>query len=108
MTLAKTATIDAVTQQETGKLTMVIVDAGTARDDEDRYQQLLAKLRTYLGFAVSQSFRDNNPGMRLADVTVRVVCAVPPTDKMRQIVFVGPKGDRVNRMRVRFEHLRTN
>jgi hypothetical protein len=37
------------------------------------------------------------------NVTVRVICAIPPTEEMQQILNIGPSGDRINRMQVEFE-----
>jgi hypothetical protein len=103
MTLEKTDVIDIVLKPQNGKLTFIIADAGTTPDPPSRYNLRLQTLRTYVGCVTSAGFATEYPGIKPTDVTIRVVCAVPPTEEMQQILNVGPSGDRVNRIAVEFE-----
>jgi len=103
MTLEKTDVVDIVLKPQDGEITLVVVDAGTTPDPQERYALLLKKLGTYVGYATSAGFREQYPDIPVNNVTVRVICSIPPTEEMKQILNVGPSGDRINRMRVEFE-----
>jgi hypothetical protein len=103
MTLEKTDVVDIVLKPQDGRMTLIVVDAGTTPDPHERYALLVKKLGAYVGYATSPGFREQYPDIPLNNVTARVICAIPPTEEMKQILNVGPSGDRVNRMQVEFE-----
>jgi hypothetical protein len=103
MTLEKTDVVDIVLKPQDGKITLVVVDAGTTSDPQERYALLLKKLETYVAYATSGGFREQHPHIPVNNVNVRVICAIPPTEEMTQILTIGPSGDRINRMAVEFE-----
>jgi hypothetical protein len=103
MTLEKTDVVDIVLKPQDGRMTLIVVDAGTTPDPQERFALLVKKLGAYVGYATSPAFRQQYPDIPVNNVTVRVVCAIPPTEEMKQILNVGPGGDRINRMQVEFE-----
>jgi hypothetical protein len=48
MTLETTDVVDIVLKPEDGKITLVVVDAGTTPDPRERYELLLKKLGTHV------------------------------------------------------------
>lgn len=103
MTLEEANTIDIITKPQDGSIGLFIVDAGTITDPEARFLRLMAKLKTYVAFVMSEQFKQEHPGIGPADVTIHVVCFTPPTQEMLQIEYAAPRGDQSNRIPVVFE-----
>src|SRR5207248_1298886 len=57
----------------------------------ERLNALLAKLKTYVGYILSDEFAQDNPDIGPDDVSIGVVCANPPTAEMLQITHVKPR-----------------
>lgn len=94
MTLEKTDTIDIITKPQDGRVGLIIVDAGVTTDPEARFLRLMAKLKTYGAYVMSDDFKQRNPGIGPSDVIIRIVFnpSTPPTQQMLEIAYVRPKG----------------
>lgn len=100
MPLEDVQAIDRIETPGPGQLRLVVVDKGQTEDAAQRLAALLAKLRTYVSYCLSDEFAAKHPGVDLADVTIVVESPLPPTDDMAQIHEVGPEGDRTRVVRV--------
>lgn len=102
MPLEDVQAIDRIETPGPGKLRLVVVDTGQTEDAAQRLAALLAKLRTYVSYCLSEDFAAKHPGVELADVTIVVESPLPPTEDMAQIHEVGPEGDRTRVVRVEY------
>ena len=102
MTLEETNQIDLGFLTKDGKLVLGIVDAGTITDETTRFNLFWEKLKVYGHYVMSDDFKKEYPNLTTRDVFIFVVCTEPPTEEMERILDFGPKGDRVNRIKVRF------
>lgn len=102
MTLEDPSRIDIVTREKDGRIALVIVDAGVTTDPQERFDMLLSKLKAYVNYVMSIKFKEQYLDVRARDVLISVVCRNPPTEAMKRIENVGPSGDRVNRLEVRY------
>jgi hypothetical protein len=104
--LENTDTIDILTNLRSiggHGVELYIVDGGTVGEDERRYQLLTAKLATYVQYVMSYEFFQEYPGLTPGDVTIRVVCAIPPTEAMAEITAVCAQSDLAHPITVTFE-----
>jgi hypothetical protein len=85
MPLEDVKSIDIALTDAAGNPQLVITDSGQTRDPEQRLQLLLAKLTTYLRYIFSEEFAKEHPQSKPQSVSIKVMCALPPTDKMRNI-----------------------
>jgi hypothetical protein len=85
MPLEESETIDIVANDESGGLLLVITDAGVTRDPDERFSLLLPKLTTYLRYVFSDAFASDHPEQKPEAVTIKVVCATPPTEQMKGV-----------------------
>ncbi|MBS3134580.1 hypothetical protein J4214_05095 [Candidatus Woesearchaeota archaeon] len=93
MTLEEPNKLDIIARsKDKKKIYLEIVDAGVTKDPEKRYGSLIQKLANYVGYTMSNEFKKDFPNNKPADVIIRVACASEPTDKMKQVVQVGPPG----------------
>jgi hypothetical protein len=83
-------------------LTPIITDAGVTPDPGGRYGALLRKLGPYAASSFSDAFAKDYPGVAPDHVGVRVLCAVEPTERMRQILDFGFITERAERTPVGF------
>jgi hypothetical protein len=88
MPIEDAGTIDMATTDASGKLQLVITDSGVTRDPEKRFELLLAKLTTYLRYVFSPGFAEEHPQLRPESVDIVVICALPPTERMKGITEV--------------------
>src|SRR5438132_12859566 len=90
MPLEDPEVIDIITTPEPGKLELVICDAGVTTDPRERLELLVAKLRAYVGYILSDEFSQKHPGLGPDDVGIGVVCATPPTPEMLGVTHIRP------------------
>lgn len=83
--LEESDSIDMISQDKSGVVWFTIVDAGITTEPEERYQCLIEKLRTYLGFIMSPDFATQHPGVQRSAVKIRVMSRTQPTPKMAEI-----------------------
>lgn len=102
MTLEETDQIDMGFLAKNGQLILVIVDGGTTTDETSRHNMFWEKLKVYSHYVMSDDFKKEYPNLTTRDVFIFVVSTEPPTEAMERIRDIGPKGDRVNRIQVRF------
>jgi hypothetical protein len=104
--LKETTTIDLITQplpEDPCKLVLYVIDDGSVSDPTQRHKLLISKLACYMQFVLSEDCRLENPGIKLDDVLVRVLCKVPPNQLMREVQAVAAKNAPDGRLRVAFE-----
>ncbi len=102
MALEDPEVIDMIGRPEPGKIELVITDGGQTTDPAERIDALLAKLRTYVGYALSEEFADEHPDAGPDGVSIVVVCATPPTPEMLQVSHVKPHAQPGRLIPVRF------
>jgi hypothetical protein len=102
MSLENPDVIDIITQPEPDKLELVITDAGVTTDPRERLDLLMAKLRNYVGYILSEDFADEHPELGPEAVSIAVVSATPPTADMLQISHVKPRSRPGRLIPVRF------
>ena len=102
MTLEETDLIDMGFLTKEGQHVLVIVDAGTITDETTRFNLFWEKLKVYSHHVMSEEYKKEYPNLTTRDVFIFVVSTEPPTEAMERIRDIGPKGDRVNRIQVRF------
>lgn len=95
MPLEHSDRIDIVAQPAPGRIDLIIVDAGTTEDPDQRFQLLVAKLQTYIAYVASDQFRQAYPGVGPQHVTIKVFHPpeYPPTERMSKIAKIRPHGD---------------
>lgn len=103
MPLEDSDRIDIVTKTPEVRVQLIITDAGITTDPEERYNKFVAKLKTYVGYVMGSEFKEDYPGKGPGDVTIRLISQTPPTEKMKAITSVTPRGDRDNVIRVEYE-----
>lgn len=105
MTLEETKKIDVISRDEKGRIELFINDSGVTTKDEERFQKLLAKLKTYVNFILSDDFRKSYPNTEPKNVIIKVKCKNKPTPDMKNIDKVMPQGDVNNMITVKFEKM---
>lgn len=93
MPLEDTEHIDIITRSEDGKVMLVITDAGITTNPDERFNMLIEKLKTYVAYVMSEDFKKEYSGLTLNDINILIMCKIPPTEQMRQITKVTPKGE---------------
>jgi hypothetical protein len=88
MPIENAGAIDMATTDASGKLQLVVTDSGMTRDPEKRFALLLAKLTTCLRYVFSPQFAEEHPQSKPESVGIAVICALPPTDRMKGITEV--------------------
>jgi len=107
MGLRDPSTIDMILSSPNGKPELVIVDMGTIKDPQERFRALVEKLRAYVTFVMSNQFKKHFPKAKPKDVTILVVCKTEPTEDMKRIFKVMPRGDKKNMISVKYIVLKT-
>jgi hypothetical protein len=102
MSLEDEDAVDGWVRSPDGKPELIIVDDHIWNDDEERWSRLLDKLRSYIGFILGDEFAAQFPGTEACDVTIRVVCTQPPTQRMQQFTSFAPVGDETNRIKLSY------
>ncbi len=103
MTLEEPNKLDIIGKTKDGKIFLVITDAGITTNPDERFQRLIMKIQSYVNYVMSDSFKKEYPKIKPKDVIIRVICKNEPTDQMKQVENVGPKGDKENRISVTYE-----
>jgi hypothetical protein len=91
--LEETSAIDIGIDTGDGSAELCITDAGITIDQEQRLNLLREKLRTYASYINGSEFESDFPGIPRDRVTIRVVCANPPTAEMARISAIRIKGE---------------
>jgi hypothetical protein len=87
------------------KLLLFVTDDGSVTDEIERYQLLTAKLSSYVRYVTDDEFLASHPGVRPADVVIRVICVRPANAAMLEVQAVAPRGEGNDATRrVRVEH----
>ncbi len=85
MSLVNINTIDLVTiLPGESRVTLVVDDNEEIEDAIRREEALLKKLETYLKFVVSGQFAALYPGHTHQELCIKVVCLLPPTERMKK------------------------
>jgi hypothetical protein len=95
--------LDIVTRPEPNKLQLVISDAGITTDPGERLDKLIAKLKTYVGYILSEEFARKYPDVGPDDVSIAVVCATQPTPEMLEITHLSPRTQPDRMIAVQFQ-----
>lgn len=111
MSLRNPNSVDVVSKPFPGddcKVLLFMMDDGSVVDEFERLQLHVAKLSGYVQYVADPRFVCSHPDVRPADVLIRVVCARPASDAMRQVQAVSLSGkgtDPTHCLRVEFlEH----
>ncbi|MES4792960.1 MAG: hypothetical protein C4321_08205 [Chloroflexota bacterium] len=81
MALKNTNTVDVVAPPLDGRprgLDLIVVDSAAVTDELERYCLLVEKLGSYVGYVTDAEFTSIHPGIRSADVIIRVLCKTHP------------------------------
>ena len=90
MALEDQTTIDMISKPDAvGKICLVITDAGVTTDPDTRFELLAKKLQAYARAVLNGDLAMDYPDKQPGDFFIRVVCANPPTDAMKNISSVG-------------------
>lgn len=103
MSLEDSNCIDIITRGEDGKLCFVITDSGLTTDPEERFALLVEKVSHYVGYLLSEDFRQEYHGLKPGDVTIRVLCAVAPTEKMARFTRLTHPEDETESIKIEYE-----
>jgi len=103
MPLEDPNTIDIITKPKNGKMELIITDSGTTTDPNERLQRLIAKLKSYVGYFMSDEFKEEYPDIKPKNVAIKVVCRNEPTEQMKQIDKVSPPNDGENMISIEYE-----
>ena len=103
MTLEEPNKIDIIGKTKEGKIFLAIVEAELTADQDERFQKLITKIKTYANYIMGDDFKKKYPNTKPKDVVIKVVCNNEPSDQMKQIENIGPKGDIENRISVVYE-----
>jgi hypothetical protein len=95
--------IDIIIRSEEGKPCLVITDSGLTTDPEQRFTLLINKLMHYVGYILSEDFKQEYPGLKPGDVTIRVLCALDPTEKMARFAHLINPEDETESIRIEYE-----
>ena len=83
MTMVDPGVIDMVAEDpESGKLLLVMVEE-RPWNGEPMLEEFVAKLSTYVGYALSEQFAADHPHRQPGDVLIKLDCAYEPNDLMR-------------------------
>lgn len=102
MTLEDPNMLDIEFRAKDGQIVLCIVDAGTTSDPTSRLNKFIEKLKTYVGYVMSDDFKKSHPGVTPSSVAIYFIYTEPPIEAMKVFSNVGPSGDRVNRLQVTF------
>jgi len=90
MALEDQTTIDMISKPDAeGKICLVITDAGVTTDPDVRFELLTNKLQAYASAVLNGDLAMDYPDKQPSDFFIRVVCANPPTEAMKNISSVG-------------------
>jgi hypothetical protein len=84
-----------------GRPQLLIEDPGQLDDENERWESLLTKLKSYVGYLHSPEFAEKFPGVASGEVTIEVVCRTPPSERMAALTSFAPRGDLDNLIQVR-------
>jgi hypothetical protein len=102
MPLEDPEVIDITTRPEPNKLELMITDAGVTTDPRERLNLLMAKLRAYVNYILSEEFAAEYPELGPEDVSIVLVSDTAPTSDMLQITHVKPRSHPGRRIPVHF------
>ncbi|MGE3805135.1 MAG: DUF6572 domain-containing protein [Gemmataceae bacterium] len=83
MPLTEPNIIDIVaTDPQSGKLLLVMTE-DRPWNGKPMFDQFMAKLGTYVSYALSEQFAQNHAGRKASDVVIKLDCAYEPDEPMR-------------------------
>lgn len=82
---------------------LVIADAGLTTDPEERFGFFLGKLKSYVGAILAGVLEEDFPNVKLSDYTIELQYQTEPTEAMRQVTHVTPRGDKNNMIPIVFQ-----
>ncbi len=88
--LEETDRIDLISRTEDGKVILGITDAGITTDPQQRFNLLVANVRTCIAYILGDEFERDHPGQSASDAGICVLCANPPTEQMKKLSTVRP------------------
>lgn len=103
MPLEDPSVIDIIARPAPGKVALVITDAGITTDPDQRYRKLIEKTATYLQYAFGPQLREDFPTLGPGDVSILVLCRLPPTEPMQALDRVSLAGDPTQGLDVAFQ-----
>ncbi len=98
-------TIDMITRSKDGRIELVIVDAGETTDPEQRFRHLTEKLKAYAYYIVGGGFKKDFPDKGHHDVAVRVICRIPPTERMSRLIHLSDPSQPKQDIDIFYQHL---
>lgn len=102
MTIEDPNQLDMAFRAKDGQIVLCIADAGVTTDPTSRLNKFIEKLKTYVGYMMSDDFKKSYPGVVPSSVAIYLIYTQPPTEAMKVFSNVGPSGDRINRLHVTF------
>jgi hypothetical protein len=96
--------IDTLTKSDDRSIQLVIMDAGLTEEPDERYGHLINKLRTYVAYATSSQFREKFPDVSTGDVSILVMCRIPPTEKMENTTSIARADSQDEKISISYRH----
>lgn len=104
--LSETDQIDMLIPSQEGienGIELLIINDEEDMDDQERDRLFVAKLNSYADYVFGGNLSKQLPQTEIADVLIRVVYIMPPTDKMREISTIHRKDNPSLQIRVVFQ-----
>jgi hypothetical protein len=96
MAIENVTTIDIISKPNAeGKVWLIITDAGLTTDPDTRFELLAKKLQGYANAVLNGELAMECPDQKPGDFSIRVVCALPPTEAMLKITSVGQSANQI-------------
>lgn len=95
--------IDTITSDAEG-IQLVVMDAGLTEDPDERYDHLINKLRSYVAYATSLEFREKYPYASTDNVSILVMCRIPPTEKMLNTTAIARADNQEEMLQIHYRH----
>ncbi len=89
MPLEATDYVDIITGSPDGRIQLVITDSGITTDPDERLRLLVEKVKTYVTYIRSDSFKEEHPGKGIDDCDIVVMTRIRPTESMSSIQVPG-------------------
>ena len=96
--------IDTITRSKDGRIELVIMDAGETTDPEQRFSHLTEKLKAYVYYIVEGEFKKDFPDKGIHDVAIRVMCRIPPTERMSGLTRLCDPSDPKQGIDIFYQH----
>lgn len=84
MAMKEPGVIDIIaTDPKSGKFLLVMTE-DRPWNDRAMLDAFIAKVETYIGYAISDQFKNAYPLKRTTDIVIKLDCAYPPNDPMKE------------------------